>query len=347
MFSSEGYLSSYPKVHNIGHPALNLLVQNPDTVVTVEEKLDGSQISFGVNPVSGEVVIRSKNSHIDPAAPPKLFALAVEGILAAARANRLRTGYVYRGEAICSKRHNSLMYDRFPENGVVLYDIEAYDDMTQSWRLLTAERATIAAEAGFEMTPVHLVATLREVFGEDMNAALQRLLEIPAMLGGKFSEGVVLKAHDLFGIDGKFLVAKYVRTEFRELNDETWKTGPRGEGMGWERPFAAAVMTRVNRAARWEKGLSALRESGSLEGSPRDIPTLMKYVSQDGEEELTPILQDMAKKAWKSVSKGLTAGLAEWYKERLAAEQSSTYQAAVGLPVSGEVPPVSTGEGAG
>lgn len=325
MFNTDGRISSYPKVYNFGHPGLGALVRTPDTVVTVEEKLDGSQISFGINPVSGEVVIRSKGADINPADPPKLFGLAVEGIKTAAYAGRLRTGYVYRGEAICSRRHNSLQYDRFPETGVVLYDIEAWDDVTQAYTLLRTNRASMAAEAGFEFTPVHLVATLQEVFGSDMNAALEKLLEIPPMLGGAYSEGVVIKAHDLFGVDGKFLAGKFVRPEFRELNDKTWKSAPRGDGTGWERNFAAAVMTQVNRVARWQKALQHLRDTGALTGEPRDIPVLMQYVSTDGQEELTPVIEAMAKKAWKSVSKGLTAGLAEWYKQKLVDEQAAEY----------------------
>ncbi|KKK80799.1 hypothetical protein LCGC14_2819850, partial [marine sediment metagenome] len=67
-------LRSYGKVYNIGHAAV---VELFDDEVTVEEKIDGSQFSFGVDAV-GELACRSKGAVIDVDAPPKLFAGAVE-----------------------------------------------------------------------------------------------------------------------------------------------------------------------------------------------------------------------------------------------------------------------------
>lgn len=343
MFASNG-ISSYPKVYNIGHPALTPLITAVRPIVSVEEKLDGSQISFGIDPTHGEVVIRSKGASIDPASPPKLFALAVESIKTAAYANRLPTGTVFRAEAICSRRHNSLQYDRIPEGGLMVYDIEYFDADTGGYTLIEpARRAEMAREAGFESVPVHVVCSLPELFGEDMSTALDRLLSIPPVLGGDYTEGVVIKSHDLFGVDGKFLIAKHVRPAFRELHAKTWKPNV---GDGWERAFAAGVLAAIHREARWEKAVSALRERGELLGEMRDMPTLMQHVSRDGYDEIIPVMQDMVTKAWKQVSKGLTAGFAEWYKERLVGEQAAQYalsHAPLADPIPGEAPPTLTG----
>lgn len=331
------HIPSYPKVYNIGHPGLADLFANPETLVTVEEKLDGSQISFGVDHEMGILTIRSKNAHINPFDPPKLFGLAVRSIVEKHEAGLLPRGVVFRGEAICSRRHNRLQYDRFPEEGVVLFDAEITDLEGMVRHAQRPELEELGQGIGMEVVKAHAVMSLQELLGEDMNAALQRLLGIPSMLGGKFSEGVVIKAHSLFGLDGKFLAGKYVRPEFRELNNETWKVGARGVGLGWENPFSAAVLTRVNRAARWEKALQALRERGVLQGEMRDIPALMEEISRDGHEELMPVIEEMARKAWKSVGKGLTRGMPEWYKERLVQEQAEAYAASL-APASPAVP---------
>ena len=62
-------LRSYPKVFNLGHRAVRDLLSGP---VVVQEKIDGSQFSFGVGE-DGTLLIRSRGADIEPEAPPKLF----------------------------------------------------------------------------------------------------------------------------------------------------------------------------------------------------------------------------------------------------------------------------------
>jgi len=50
---------SYPKVWNLGHPNIAMLFEED---VTVEEKIDGSQFSFGI--FHGELKCRSRGQQL-------------------------------------------------------------------------------------------------------------------------------------------------------------------------------------------------------------------------------------------------------------------------------------------
>ena len=71
--------------------------------------------------------------------------------------------------------------------------------------------------------------------------------------------------------------------------------------------------------ARWAKAVQHLRENGTLETSPRDIPALMKEVNLDVLKECEEEIRDaLFKYAWPKVSRGLTSGLPQWWKDELA-----------------------------
>ena len=84
--------TSYPKIYNLGHAAVTGIT---DGDVYVEEKIDGSQISFGVDE-DGVLHIRSRGAIIHVEAPPKMFAAGVAEILEIA--DKLRPSWTYRGE---------------------------------------------------------------------------------------------------------------------------------------------------------------------------------------------------------------------------------------------------------
>jgi hypothetical protein len=73
---------------------------------------------------------------------------------------------------------------------------------------------------------------------------------------------------------------------------------------------------------RWEKAVERLRDAGKLEGSPRDIGALIKEVPADVLEECEHEIRDILfRHFWPQISRGITAGLAEWYKEQLTQAQ--------------------------
>lgn len=101
---------AYPSIYNLGHKAVEHLLSLPHYI---EEKVDGSQFSFGVFPVktlvadghhghygfemeSLDLRVRSKGAVMLPDAPEKMFTKAVE--TAKALKDQLTPGWTYRGE---------------------------------------------------------------------------------------------------------------------------------------------------------------------------------------------------------------------------------------------------------
>ncbi|HQJ90366.1 MAG TPA: hypothetical protein PLB70_07105, partial [Paludibacteraceae bacterium] len=61
-----------------------------------------------------------------------------------------------------------------------------------------------------------------------------------------------------------------------------------------------------------------LRDAGELQGEMRDIPALMKEVNDDVLKECKDeILEQLFAYAWPKISKGISQGLAEWYKSEI------------------------------
>jgi hypothetical protein len=110
-------IHSYPKINNVGHPEIATIFDDP---VLVEEKIDGSQISFGV--LDGELKIRSKNSDIHVEDTEKMFSQGVETILSIK--DSLTPNWVYRGEYLKKPKHNALSYSRIPNKHIIIFDIE-------------------------------------------------------------------------------------------------------------------------------------------------------------------------------------------------------------------------------
>ena len=55
---------SYPSIFNLGHKAIERLLDGP---VNVEEKIDGSQFSFGL--IDGQIRVKSKSVEMNVEAP--------------------------------------------------------------------------------------------------------------------------------------------------------------------------------------------------------------------------------------------------------------------------------------
>jgi ATP-dependent RNA circularization protein (DNA/RNA ligase family) len=200
-------INSYPNIFNLGHAAVATLLHGP---VIVEEKIDGSQISFRRIDLTDEVIspygsvpyleVRSKGAVINTEAPEKMFKKAVE-ILKSIE-NDIPVGYTFRGEYLSKPKHNVAAYDRVPANHIIIFDIEKSEQAFLNY----ADKQVMAQSLGFETVPV-----LYE--GMVVNAGYVRdLLDRESVLGGQKVEGVVIKpAHyDLFGRDKKVLMGKFV-----------------------------------------------------------------------------------------------------------------------------------------
>lgn len=297
------HIPSYPSIYSIGHKATADLFTDP---VVVEEKIDGSQFSFGITS-DGVLVARSKGKDLVIDAPEKMFERAIETVRELAPL--LTPGWYYRGEYLQKPKHNTLAYARVPTRHVILFDVTTG---VESW-LTPDEKRAEAERLGLECVPV-----VHE--GVIVSAdALRALMREESVLGGVTPEGLVVKNYARFGPDKKTLMGKYVTEAFKEVHGKEWKASNPGR-----QDVLDMLIDRYRTEARFAKAVQHLREAGALEGSPRDIGALLKEVSRDIEKECANEIRDaLYRWAWPQINRAVTGGLPQWYKDRLLAESFS------------------------
>ena len=292
-------MHSYGSIYNLGHRAVANLFDHP---VVVEEKVDGSQFSFGI--YDGELECRSKGKD-QTHAPDKLFARAVDYVRSIQ--DRLVPGWTYRGEALDTPKHNTLAYDRVPKNHIALFDVDTGEESYVS----PPAKKKVAKHLDLEAVPMLRAGIIESA------AQLREYMERPSFLGGAKIEGVVIKSGTLYGPDKKRLMAKHVSEVFKEVHGGEWrKSNPtRGD-------ILDNVIEMYRTPARWQKAVQHLRENGTLLDAPQDIGPLLREVNADVlKEEEEAIRELLFKKFWPQLSRGITAGLPEWYKEELLKRQ--------------------------
>lgn len=295
-------IGSYGKIYGLGHRAIRDIF-NEDVVV--EEKVDGSQIGFGLQTVDGEtrLCVRSNGAQLNLEAPEKMFSLAIANIVATAPL--LVPGWTYRGEYLQKPKHNVLTYGRVPSKHIIIWDI----DRGQQDYLSPSEKVAEATRLGFETVPLLFQGKVTS------EGQLQDLLETVSVLGGGKIEGVVCKNYQRFDIDKKILTAKLVAKSFKEAHKEEWAGGSSDT-------ILARIAKKYHARPRWEKAVQHLRERGELLDSPQDIGKLMREVPVDlFAEEKEEILAMLWGWAEPHIRRKVVVGLPEWYKAKLLDKQ--------------------------
>lgn len=297
-------LPSYSKIFHLGHRILDGILQGAPLVV--EEKIDGSQFSFGVR--GGKLHMRSKRIAIhgmDDA--PNLFQPTVRHVIACFEEGLLVEGWTYRGEALHAPRHNTLTYARAPLGNLVLFDV----DMGIERYASPTERTQIAHDLGVEA--VRVLGSGGPALAAE--AAVRAFLANTSQLGGAIIEGVVIKPQEaICGPDGKRLIAKFVSEAFKETHSKEYVPGtiPKAD-------IVATIAASLATPARWQKSVQRLRDEGKLKESPEDIGPLIAEVKGDVLSECEDEIKDMLYASYKKQLVGMsTRGLPEWYKEQLA-----------------------------
>ncbi len=293
--------------------------------VVVEEKVDGSQFSFGVFPEPDSAIeegctvydqdrcrvrVRSKGAEMLPEAPEKMFQKAVDWVLANER--NFRLGWTYRAEYLAKPKHNALAYGRAPKNHLILFDINPAHEEYLPYEVKAEE----ASRLGLEVVPLLHSGMVESA------AQFREYLDRESVLGGQKIEGVVAKNYARFEPNKKVLMAKFVSEAFKEVHAREWKAENPTQG-----DIVQVLIQRYHSAARWQKAVMHLREQGKIEDSPRDIGLLMREIWPDIEREEKEAIKD-ALYAWAQdkVRRGVTAGLPEWYKEQLLRKQFESPQ---------------------
>lgn len=300
------HLNSYPKVWALGNRNIKDIYQG---TFHIEEKIDGSQFSFGLR--NGEVCIRSKGAKILLDNPPKMFQQGVGTVLALK--DKLKEGWTYRSEYLSKPKHNCLTYERIPYKHIILYDVEDPDGNPVEYGV----KQQIALELGLEVVPLILGRvnfnpdSLVNQFSLEL---FTELLKKESILGGTTIEGFVVKNYGRCTLEeGKYMCGKYVSEAFKEKNQKgDIKTVKAVEDI------IDILGNQLRTEARWEKAVQHLRDSGNLEDDPKDIGKLLKELHQDTlVEESDYIKEQLFQWAWKSVMRKVQYGFAEWYKKKL------------------------------
>lgn len=294
-------MSSYPKIYNLGHKYLENLF---DEAVQIEEKVDGSQFSFG-RTLEGTLFYRSKGRELFAPVTDFLFKAAVEYVTSIA--NKLPMGYTYRGEVLCRQRHNTLAYDRTPSHNIIIFDIDKGEENYVQYD----EKVRLAKELDLETVPLLHFGKVND-FQE-----LKQFLSINSILGGATVEGMVIKNYNRFGIDKKTVMGKWVREEFKEAN---------GVGFRKANPTTSDVLVDLiqmyKSPIRWEKAVNHYREDGKLLDDLKDIGPLIGVICKDVHDECQDeIKEQLFNYFWPKMMRGITGGFPDWYKERLAKSQ--------------------------
>jgi hypothetical protein len=283
-------------VFAIGHRAISDIFLEP---VLVEEKIDGSQFSFGV--IDGEVSMRSKGAIVHKDSPEGMFSAGVHSVLELA--DRLKPGWTYRCEYLQKPKHNVLAYGRVPAHNVILFDINTGTEVYLS----RSEKEVEAERIGLEIVPKLFEGMVYS--SENLFA----LLENVSILGAVKIEGIVAKNYARFGIDKKAMMGKFVSEHFKEVHNKEWKANNPVIGDIVERLIAT-----LRTEARWQKSVQHLADAGKLETSPRDIGNLIAEVKKDVlAEESDYIKEKLYEWAKDRISRAVTHGLPEWYKKQL------------------------------
>jgi hypothetical protein len=296
-------IHDYGKVYNNGVKYVQDVFLDP---VVVQEKVDGSQFSFGM--IDGELCFRSRKQQMHTYAYEGMFKSGIEAI--AEIADLLLPNTIYRGEYLSKPHHNALTYDRVPIRHVVLYDIE---DATCPESYFDYEAVQEESQRlGLEYVPTYYCGAVLGI------VELLQYLENKPMLGGPFVEGIVIKNYYRPDMTGKFLKAKVVREDFKEVHRAAW-----GEANPNSKDIVNALIDSYRTEARWNKAVQHLRDEGKLLDAPQDIGELLKAVNMDIlEEEADTIKEILFKHFWKDIARGTTRGLPEWYKRKLMGVES-------------------------
>lgn len=286
---------SYPKIYNVGHAAVrDVFLEN----VLIEEKIDGSQFSFGF--FDGALKVRSKGKEQYPATD-KMFLRGVEvveGLI-----DKLQEGWMYSGEYLSKPKHNTLSYSRTPKQNIILFDIRTGEEQYLTYE----EKAKEAERLGLEVVPILHQGKVTCL--EDLTSLMDR----ESILGEATIEGFVVKNYERFTKDGKAMLAKHVSEAFKETNSKDFRKRNPSKG-----DIIDMLCTKYRSEARWEKAAQHLRDNGQLLGEPKDIGNLIKEAQRDlKEEEESEIKETLFKHFWSQISRKSVAGLPEWYKTKL------------------------------
>jgi len=292
-------IPSYTKVLSIGSAYTEEALSGE---VVIQEKIDGSQFCFGFNE-EGEFLMKSKGAIQTKEAHDKMFAEAVKYVSEDELIQKVapKNTYYYC-EYLKVVNHNTLKYNRIPQNHLVLFDV------LHEGKWATREELEVSAKnLSIDVIPELFrgVATVDTIKG---------FLKQESYLGGPILEGVVIKNYNqtiLLGGHVFPLFTKYVREEFKEQHKLAWKTK---QSKGSIKEYVDAFRNE----ARFKKAIIHAKEQSLLTHSPKDIGVLLSMIQKDLIEEEEQNIKEHLYKCYKDdILRSSVRGFPEWYKNYL------------------------------
>jgi len=223
------------------------------THVFAQEKVDGSQLSFMVDPIDGRLIFRTKGGPLYKDVYFEATVNAIEKLQ-----SLLRPGYIYRGETLTRLRHCRVLYGRLPLHSFVLFDVQ-----NDKHQFLTPDLIQIEAERiGLEYAQLLYNGVLdREKLKHIANTSTSQF-------GGyAMVEGIVVKQYRQE--DGQMMSYKIVSKRYKETKKLKQNLATIETVNGKLKSIAEGVCTR----SRWEKAAIRFLEEG---GDVQDVDLIGK-----------------------------------------------------------------------
>jgi hypothetical protein len=266
-------------------------------LVRVDEKIDGSQINFGV--FGGQLRIESKSREQSLDNPDKMFSQGIYSILA--QSPELWCNHTYIGEYLMKPHHNVLTYGRIPIGNIVVFDVVTPEGVCLPY----SQFAEHVRQVGFEPVQcVHMPAVDAIRIGQSTPQYFH------AQLGGA-SEGIVVKSEGT--LEGR-IVAKFVSDQFKEVKGDRTSRNIANPG----KEVAVTMANKYCPSARFLKAVQHMKENSEWTGTMRDIPRLRELVARDLTEECgEQIKAELYELYRKEIQKAALQPVAAWYEQYL------------------------------
>nr|UDO47421.1 hypothetical protein [Pandoravirus massiliensis] len=281
----------------------------------IEEKIDGSQLSFQRR---GDTVEFRNRSKVVPAEALGNWCYANAARAIARVAARLNPAYTYHGEAVCKRRHNVVAYAGTPLRFWICYGI--YDGERHLARPdMEAECARLGLECvqvlyanedpeAFDPTPKVLEIVARIEAGQ-----------VESCLGGNTIEGVVVKHGAAWHARSKAykpIQFKHVTAAFKERHGER---RPHLAALDAESLMDYLVKLGSNFAlpAVYQKAVQHIREGASNEAPTISVASVKREVERDIQKENGQDIDEAILEAFRPiVMHHATAGIASWMAQQ-------------------------------